>query len=262
MSAPRLFRRLLRLLPLDFRTDYGREMEQVFREQHRDAAGPAARTGVWIRAVAGLFAIGPREHLAQLRQDLQYAVRGMARNPGFVAVVVLALALGIGANTAIFSVVYAVLLRPLPYGDPDRIVSVSNRWDGSATARLSEPEYLDYSEQTRTMTLAAVSTNAVNITGDAAESERVVMAGVTPNFFAVVGARPLVGRPIESRRGRWARSRGRADPRRLAAPLQRRSLDPRPFDRRQRRSVRGDRRHAAVVPDAVRLRIGAVSRPC
>jgi putative ABC transport system permease protein len=198
MSAPRLFRRLLRLLPLDFRADYGREMEQVFREQHRDAAGPVARTGVWMRAVAGLFAIGPREHLSQLRQDLQYAVRGMARNPGFVAVVVLALALGIGANTAIFSVVHAVLLRPLPYGDPDRIVSVSNRWDGSATARLSEPEYLDYAEQTRAMTLAAVSTNAVNITGDSAESERVVMAGVTPNFFAVAGVRPLIGRPIET----------------------------------------------------------------
>jgi putative ABC transport system permease protein len=198
MSARRLFRRLLRLLPPDFRADYGREMEQVFGEQHRDAAGPAARTGVWVRAVAGLFAIGPREHLSQLRQDLQYAVRGMARNPGFVAVVVLALALGIGANAAIFSVVHAVLLRPLPYGDPDRLVSVSNRWDGSAIARLSEPEYLDYAEQTRAMTLAAVSTNAVNITGEAAESERVAMAGVTPNFFDVVGVRPFIGRPIET----------------------------------------------------------------
>ena len=197
MSGPTLFRRLLRLLPFDFRADYGREMEQVFREQHREAAGPVARTGVWLRAVADLFTIGPREHLSQLRQDLQYAVRGMVSNPGFVAVVVLALALGIGANTAIFSVVHAVLLRPLPYGDPARIVSVSNRWDGSATARLSEPEYLDYAEQTRTLTLAAVSTNSVNITGDAAESERVVMSGVTPNFFAVAGVRPLLGRPID-----------------------------------------------------------------
>src|SRR5258708_29689597 len=136
MSAPRLFRRLLRLLPLDFRSDYGREMEQVFREQHRDAAGAVARTGVWMRAVAGLFTIGPREHLSQLRQDLQYAVRGMVSNPGFVAVVVLALALGIGANTAIFSVVHALLLRPLPYGDPARIVSISNPWDGTPTAPL------------------------------------------------------------------------------------------------------------------------------
>jgi putative ABC transport system permease protein len=196
MSAPRLFHRLLRLLPFDFRADYGREMEQVFSEQHKDAAGVVARTGVWMRAVVDLFSIGPREHLSQLRLDLQYAVRGMADNPGFVAVVVLALALGIGANTAIFSVVHAVLLRPLPYGDPDRIVAVSNRWDGSATARLSEPEYLDYAEQTQTMTLAAVSTNAVNLTGDTAESERVTMAGVTPNFFAVAGVRPVIGRPI------------------------------------------------------------------
>jgi putative ABC transport system permease protein len=199
MSTPRLFRRLLRLLPLDFRADYGREIEQVFREQHRDAGSAVARTGVWARAIADLVAIGPREHLAQLAQDVRYAGRGMARSPGFVAVVVVALALGIGVNTAIFSVVHAVLLRPLPYDDPDRIVSVSNRWDGTPAARLSDPEYLDYSEQTRTMTLAAVSTNAVNITGDAAESERVVMAGVTPSFFAVVGARPLLGRGIEER---------------------------------------------------------------
>jgi putative ABC transport system permease protein len=197
MSAQRWFRRMLRLLPLDFRADYGREMEQVFREQHRDANGPVTRTAVWMRALGGLFAIGPREHLAQLRQDVRYAIRGMARNPGFVAVVVVALALGTGVNTAIFSVVHAVLLRPLPYGDPDRIVSVSNRWDGAQTARLSEPEYLDYSEQTRTMTLAAISTNAVNLTGDSVESERVVMAGVTPSFFAVVGVRPALGRPIE-----------------------------------------------------------------
>src|SRR4029079_13008124 len=84
------------------------------------------------------------------------------------------------------------------YADPDRIVSVANRWNGSPAARLSEPEYLDYSEQTRTMTLSAVPTTAVTLTGDAAESERVVMAGVTPSFFDVVGVRPMLGRAIEA----------------------------------------------------------------
>jgi putative ABC transport system permease protein len=142
------------------------------------------------------MALGPREHAHQLFQDIRYALRGMVGAPGFTAVVTLALALGIGANTAIFSIVHAVLLRPLPYPDEDRVVFVSNRWDGTPFAGFSDPEYLDYAEHNQTMTLAATSTNAVNITGEAAESERVVMAGVTPNLFDVLKVRPFIGRPF------------------------------------------------------------------
>jgi putative ABC transport system permease protein len=196
MSARGWFRRALRLLPFDFRSDYGRDMEQTFREQERDASGLLERLAVWIRAFGGVMAIGPREHAHQLWQDVRYALRGMIAAPAFSAVVVIALALGIGVNTAIFSVVHAVLLRPLPYADPDRVVFVANRWDGAPIAALSDPEYLDYAERTQTMTLAAVSTNAVNVTGEAIESERLVMAGVTPNFFEVVGTKPILGRPF------------------------------------------------------------------
>jgi putative ABC transport system permease protein len=201
MSGHRLFRRLLRVLPFDFRADYGRELEQVFREQHRDAASAVGRAGVWVRAVRDLAAVGPREHIVQLRQDARYALRGMRRSPGFVAVVLATLALGIGLNTAIFSVVYAVLLQPLPFADPERLVSVANRWNGAPEARLSDPEYLDYAEQTRTMMLAAAATSSVNLTGDAADSERVAAAGVTTNFFEVVGVRPAIGRPFDASDG-------------------------------------------------------------
>jgi putative ABC transport system permease protein len=207
MSAPQRFRRLLRLLPFDFRADYGREMEQVFREQHRDAAGAAARAGVWARTIRDLVAIGPREHLIQLRQDARYALRGLRRAPGFVAVVLATLALGIGLNTAIFSVVYAVLLQPLPYSDPERLASVANRWSGSPEARLSDPEYLDYSEQTRTMTMAAAATSPVNLTGDATDAERVLAAGVTPGFFDVVGVHPVLGRGFDAGDGVAGRDR-------------------------------------------------------
>ena len=201
MSERQLFRRLLRLLPFDFRADYGRDMEQVFREQHREAGGRWARAGVWFRAIADLAAIGPREHLTQLRQDLQYALRGMRGNPGFVAVAVITLALGIGTNTAMFSVVHAVLLRPLPYSDPDRLVALYNNMDGNPGLALSDPEYLDYSERSRTLDLAAVSTASVNLTGDAADSERVLAAGVTTTMFDVLGVHPVRGRGFRVEEG-------------------------------------------------------------
>ena len=194
MSQTRLFRRLLRLLPFDFRADYGREMEQVFREQQREAGGRLARTAVWMHAIADLAAIGPREHLMQLQQDLRYALRGMRRNPGFVAVAVVTLALGIGTNTAMFSVVHAVLLRPLPYADPDRLVALYNRMDGNPELALSDPEYLDYAERTRTLAVAATAVNFVNLTGGTIESERVLGGIVTTNAFDVLGVQPALGR--------------------------------------------------------------------
>ena len=95
MSARHWFRRALRLLPLDFRSDYGRDMEQTFRDQELDASGPLERLAVWILAFGGVMAIGPREHVHQLRQDIRYALRGMIAAPAFSAVVVTALGLAL-----------------------------------------------------------------------------------------------------------------------------------------------------------------------
>jgi putative ABC transport system permease protein len=197
MAASRFFRRLLRLLPFDFRADYGREMEQVFGEQHREARGRLARARVCWHALRGLLAVGPREHARQLRQDVVYAVRGMRQAPGFVAVALMTLALGIGTNTAMFSVVHAVLLRPLPYGDPDRLVAVSNRWTGTARAGLSDPEYLDYFERARTLTLAAAAIVPANLTGGTADPERVQAAAVSTNTLDVLAVHPAIGRGFE-----------------------------------------------------------------
>ena len=194
MTGRRLFRALLRLLPFDFRTDYGQELQRSFAEQQRDAAGPGERVRVWADNIGAILAVGPREHLVQLQQDVRYALRGMRREPTFVVIALLTLALGTGANTAIFSIVHAVLLAPLPYPDADRLVSVMNRWDGQARARLSNPEYLDYAEMSRTMDIAALSAGTSPITGGAGEPERVPSAAVTTNIFEVLGRAPALGR--------------------------------------------------------------------
>ena len=198
MSAERWFRRFLRLLPHDFRTDYGDEMTQVFRDQRRDARGARGQARVWIATIGAIMSIGPREHAEQLRQDVAYAFRGMRRQPGFVAVAILTLALGIGANTAIFSVVHAVLLAPLPFGEPERLVGVWNRWDGRPAVTLSNPEFLDYAERSRTMTIAAAAAGESNISASGVEPERVRAAQVTVNSFAVLGVQPASGRTFSA----------------------------------------------------------------
>jgi putative ABC transport system permease protein len=207
MNSTRLFRFLMRLVPLDFRSDYGHDIEQAFRAQRRDARtrGEAAR--IWIITIGDLFRVGPREHLAQLRQDLQYGLRNMRRQPGFVATAVLTLAVGIGVNTAMFSVIYAVLLRPLPYAEPDRLVAVWNRWSGQAAGGHSDPEFLDLQERSKTMQLAAAAGDSVNISGAQGDADRIGAAYVTTNMFHVLEIPTLLGRgflpqeEIEARNG-------------------------------------------------------------
>ena len=94
-----------------------------------------------------------------LLQDLRYALRVLRQRPGFTAVAVLTLALGIGATTAIFSVANGVLLRPLPYEAPDRVVMAHARWEGSPNGPFSLAEYWDLREQTRSFTRIAAYSN-------------------------------------------------------------------------------------------------------
>ena len=202
MSGRRLFRLLLRLLPFDFRADYGREIKRTFEEQRREAPTTAGRARVWVENVSAIATIGPREHLAQLRQDVGYTLRMMRRDRGFVAVVVLTLALGIGANTAIFSIVHAVLLRPLPYAEPSRLVSVMNRWEGQPRGGLSNPEYLDYDEQSELLEIAALASGTTTITGGAGEPERVGASIATTNLLEVLGRQPAHGRGFREEEGR------------------------------------------------------------
>jgi predicted permease len=131
-----------------------------------------------------------------LSQDVRYALRSMFRNPGFTATVVLVLALGIGANTALFGIVDAVLLRPLPYPQSDRIVSLSMaNEDGNDIGRLDDPTaQLLAGSQLRNFDAVALSNGTgANLTGGSAP-ERVAGARTSANFFEVMGVAPAVGR--------------------------------------------------------------------
>jgi putative ABC transport system permease protein len=118
-TAERIYRRLLHLYPRDFREEYGEEMSMLFRERERARDG-AFR--LWLQIAGDLIGHAPREHWHTLTQDLRYALRQVRRNPGFSAVVIATLALGIGGTTAVFSVLQAVLIAPLPYEQPGQLV--------------------------------------------------------------------------------------------------------------------------------------------
>lgn len=130
-------------------------------------------------------------------QDLRYAIRMLLKKPGFTIIAVLALALGIGANTAIFGVVNAVLLRPLPYQQPDRLVMIWQRLTGaSAYPKLpcSAPDYIDYRDQTQTLENVAAFDNTSFTLKTATGSERVSASLVSANLFPLLGVSPLRGR--------------------------------------------------------------------
>ena len=131
-----------------------------------------------------------------LWQDLRYGARQLARSPGFTAVAVLTLALGIGAATAIFTVFHAALLRPLPYESPERLVhlwEVSSRQDFDRM-EASYPNYLDWKEQSTTLAGLGGYSGAgfTVVAGDAVE--RISATRVTANFFSVLGVKPILGR--------------------------------------------------------------------
>lgn len=132
-----------------------------------------------------------------LIKDLKFAIRGLVKRPGFTAIALLALALGIGANTAIFSLVNAVVLRPLPFPDSDRLVWVfGNVRNGSGRASVAPGDYIDYRNQNKTFEQFAASGTLplpATLTGSG-EPERLRASRVTGNYFQTFGVAPFLGR--------------------------------------------------------------------
>jgi len=132
--------------------------------------------------------------LENVRRDSVVGLRGLWRQPGFTIAALLTLALGIGANTAVFSVIRHVLLTPLPYQEPDRVVMLWSKWRGFPKTWVSDAEALDYKKVAAFTDAGAWGGAQVNLTGDGADPARVGAAFVTPNTFNILGVTPRTGR--------------------------------------------------------------------
>ena len=127
-------------------------------------------------------------------QDVRYGLRVLAKNPGFTAIAILTLALGIGANTALFSVVNGVLLNPLPFANPDELVAVYAKSPTFGESSIAYPNFLDWQKDNQSFaSLSAFRSDDYNMTG-AGEPERVHIHMISAEFFTALGMQPLVGR--------------------------------------------------------------------
>ena len=130
-------------------------------------------------------------------KDLRYGVRSLLKRPGFTVIAIMTLAIGIGANTAIFSVVDATLLRQLPYPASERLVMLWSTGKGQMSSCV--PDYREWRDQNQVFTgLGAYWYGDFNLTGDNQNAERVQGAFVTSNFFSVLGVTPVLGRGFQA----------------------------------------------------------------
>ena len=167
---------------------------------------------------------GSPRFIESLWQDVRFGVRVLRRNPGFTLTAVITLALGIGANTALFSVIYGVLLRPLPYREGDRLVVLNQqaRLNNANSLGFSVKEFQDYRDQNKTMEMVEHHAMSFILYGRN-EPERVQTSVVSANFFEVLGVKPILGRtfvPDDEKPG--GRSCSRAQSQILGAKSRRR----------------------------------------
>jgi putative ABC transport system permease protein len=203
-------------------------MHAAFRDAQINAymrSGMAAVVRVCLRTMVDLLRTWPREwwdakseggagysnarsrvkrgdRMGTFRQDLGWAARSLRRRPGFTAIAVLTLALGIGANTALFSVVRTVLLRPLPYRDPASIAMIWSKWVGFDKTWVSEPEYHNYRESLRSFEDIALFGKFESNVTDGEQPERVPATSVTANMFGMLGVSPVLGRGFREEEAR------------------------------------------------------------
>lgn len=211
----RAYRALLRLFPEEFRRRYGEEMVDFFVQSWAEARG-RGRVRVFARAVKDLMTHGMAERAGSGRprrsgrwtmgggHDLRLALRGLRRRPGFAMVVVLTVALGIGTASAVFAVVDAVVFRPLPYPEQDRLVAMWTTFEDQGDFLLSLAEQYDYAAESQALSkLGSFSRGSATLTG-IGDATRVDVVWTWGDLFEVIGAHAEMGRlpgPEDSRTG-------------------------------------------------------------
>jgi predicted permease len=211
MTRPEaLYRVLLRCYPAAFRQEYGDQMFYMFAEQLRDAQrSPMQRAALWIHAALDALNIAPKEHMHVILQDLRYAFRTMAASPTFTSVAILSLALGIGANTAIFSLWNSVLHASLPVVyKPEQLVMLSDpnfqgMWSGRWISRtdgdravFTYSEYQQFRDDTQVFSAVMASQSSLNtwqVDTGKGEQQDVRARLVSSGYFQVLGVSPIVG---------------------------------------------------------------------
>ena len=209
--ALRLFCLASRAFPREYRDRWLEEMSATFLAAYDARRDPIRFT---LRASADVLRTGlterllltpepriptpdhPRAPMGTLWQDIKYGFRSLYKNPGFAAVAVLTIGLGLGANTAIFSVLDTVILRPLPFHEPERLVSLwESRLDrGFTQTTFSHANFWDIQDQNRTFEgVAAMENRSINLTGRGFPTE-LALARVSANFFRLLGVTPYMGR--------------------------------------------------------------------
>ena len=188
--AVRVFRALLWIYPGEFRDEYGREMALVFADRHRAATSAGERALVWIDAIRGLTTQAPKEHAEMLLQDIRHAFRTLRRDRTFALTVLVTLALGIGANTAIFQLIEAVALRNLPVAAPEQLAGVriagGNRGFGITTGaygQLTRPIWFELRRNQQAFSSLFAWNNGRSRVGDLPELRTVSALYVSGDMF-------------------------------------------------------------------------------
>ena len=190
----RLYRLLLLLYPAAFRAEYGTELCRTYAARRRDASGPFSRVAVFFEGLFDVLRNAGPAHLDILRQDLRYTARTLGRAPAFTLTAIAVTALGIGANTAVFSVTDQVLIRPLPYADAPRLVKL---WETTPDYSRNEPSpanYRDWRERSTVFeAMGAYWGASANLIGKG-EPRQLDGARVTADLLPLLGVRPAIGR--------------------------------------------------------------------
>ncbi|HEX2444674.1 MAG TPA: ABC transporter permease [Vicinamibacterales bacterium] len=188
------YRALLHLYPASFRGEYRDELCRLFAERRQRTSGFVAVAALCLETIIDTLVSAARVHLDILRQDLRYTVRSLAHARGFAVTAVLVTALGIGANTAVFSLTDQVFIRPLPYHDADRLVMIWEQVPGYSRLEASPPNYLDWRRMSTSFeTMGAVVNQQANMVGGT-EPRRLIGANVSAEVLAMLGAQPSIGR--------------------------------------------------------------------